>query len=413
MLACVYGLVLLLTGLLALTSIWGISFAWYFRANRNLSRGNYAPKVCIILPLRGPDPYLKRCLHALAIQSYSNFLVYVVVDNEHDPARTVVEDVLRETNTEKVQLDFLREKPATCSLRSAALIQAYNSLPEDWEVIVQTDADAHPYPEWLNDLLAGLVNPEVGIACGFRWFSPHRPTLGSLVRHVWNCGAITQMLVMKIGWGGSMAIKREAFDKANLRDKWSSALFDDNVTTKSILSCGYQLKMVPRTAMINEEDTDLRGCCVFIQRQILNIQLYHQSYPFVLFYSLFSAVVHTAMLIMVVLCFLCNEAILGTQLIGIFIVYIMIQSISIWIGELLLKYRHRVDGRPPVRLSPITLPLAVCLTLIIYPYCVVMSLMTKSVTWRGITYTIRSPFEVQRENYEPFQASPQEVNKSL
>jgi cellulose synthase/poly-beta-1,6-N-acetylglucosamine synthase-like glycosyltransferase len=400
-------------GLLLIMTVLGLNFAMYHSRYQKLERGDYSPKVGILLPLRGPDPYLERCLLALTTQNYPDFVVHIIVDNENDPARLAVEEILSETNSDNIKLEILRDKPDTCGLKNAALLQVYDTLPDDCEVVVQLDADSYPYPEWLSDLVAGLAEPGVGIASGFRWYSPEKPTLASLTRHVWNGAAILQMLPMNIGWGGSLAYSKDAFEKADVRSQWESSLCDDTTITTAILNAGYKLRMVPRVAMINEEDTDFRGCASFIQRQLVLLRLYHRSFPLVCVYGLTSAVIHLASVVMMIAMFATGATTGGVLLWTTVAVYIIVQTISIRVGEWTIGRTQAAAGRPPIRMSPLTLSIAVCLGLVVYPWCLLGALRTNQVTWRGITYTIEAPFKVRRENYEPFRAVESRLNQSL
>ena len=165
--------------------------------------------------------------------------------------------------------------------------------------------------------------------------------------------------------------------------------------------------------MINEEDTDFRGCAIFMKRQLLNIRLYHRAYPLVCFYGLISALIHLVSLVMMMVMFTTGHQTEGTYLLITIAVYIMAQANSVWVGEFIFGRTQAAAGRPPIRISPLTLPIAVCLTLVVFPYCLISSLRTKQVTWRGITYTIEGPFKIHRENYEPFRAADASMNQSL
>lgn len=406
-------LCVLLMVLLTIMALISLNFSAYYHRNQNFERGDYAPKVGILMPLRGPDPYLKRCLLALTQQDYPDYTVHIVVDNEEDPARLIVEEVLAETNTRHITLDFLRDIPEKCALTCAAFLQGYDALPNDCEVIVMVDADSYPYPEWLSDLVAGLNEPGVGIVSGFRWYSPETPTLANLTRHVWNSGAIVQMLPMKIGWGGSLAFTKEAFEKGGVREQWESALCHDTLATNKILEAGFKFRLMPRVAMINEEDIDFRGCVAFIKRQLLFVRLYHKAFPLACVYGLTSALIHFASIVMLIAMFATEHYTEAMYLLIAIVVYIVGQANSIWIGEFFFGRTHAAAGRPSIKMSPLKLPIAVCLALAVFPWCLLGSMKVKQVTWRGITYTIEGPFKIRRENYEPFRAAAANTNQSL
>jgi len=220
-------------------------------------------------------------------------------------------------------------------------------------------------------------------------------------------------LPMQIGWGGSLAYTKEAFENAGLRSQWETSLFDDSVTTNAILKAGHQLRMLPRVAMINEEDTGFLGTASFIQRQLLNVRLYHKAFPLACLYGLTAALIHFTTVVMLIVMFATGYNSEATYLLIAFSIYIMAQANSIWIGEFVFGRTQRAAGRPRIRMSPLTLPIAVCLALVVFPWCLVQSLRTKQVTWRGITYTIEGPFRICRENYEPFVASAADRKQSL
>lgn len=375
----------------------------FYEKLQSLDRGDYCPKVGVVMPLRGSDPYLKRCLTALTELDYPDFVIQVIVDNELDPARKVVEEVLAETQSDRLKVDNLADFTDTCSLRNSALRQAYNCLPEDCEVIVQVDADAYPYRNWLSDLVAGLKDDKVGVACGVRWFAPTEPTIANLTRHVWNAGAIVQMQPLNIGWGGSFAMKREAFEKAKIYDRWGQSLFDDTFTTDSIIEAGYQLQVVPRVTMVNEESNDFKGCRIFITRQLLNLRLYHRAFKTVFLYGVGAGLI-TFSAFSILFWLLFTQEFTGAGILAVAIViYFLGQTGMMRQAEFVIQRAQSEYNRPPSNISSFwKLPFAVFLALVMHPYCLIRALGIRQVTWRGITYKFTGPLNVRRINYEPY-----------
>ena len=56
-----------------------------------LKKSDPTRKVAVILCLRGTDPFLPDCIKAILSQDYPSFDLLIVIDNESDPARAVVE----------------------------------------------------------------------------------------------------------------------------------------------------------------------------------------------------------------------------------------------------------------------------------------------------------------------------------
>lgn len=403
------GLLLLVLGM----SYLGVRFFLHYSKYESLSRGAYSPKVGVVMPLRGPDPFLKRCITALTRLDYPDYQIHIVVDHKDDPAYKIVEEVLRETGSHKIVLDELADFTDTCSLRNCALRQAVNRLPADCEVYVMIDADASPYPLWLSDLVAGLQDPAVGVACGIRWYSPVDLTLANLVRHVWNAGAILQMLDQKIGWGGAIAFKREAYDKAGMHELWGKSLFDDTFATDRILASGYQLQVVPRVTMVNEESNDLKGCFTFISRQLLNIRLYHRAWPFTCAYGLLAFLWTVSSVLVLGVALVRGDHRAAAVLGGGLAIYYGAQTIQLWIAECIVHGSQLRQGKPGIAFSNWKLPFAMVIALVVYPLALLKVLRTQSVTWRGITYEFQGPLRVRRLNYQPFAQAESQKSHSL
>jgi cellulose synthase/poly-beta-1,6-N-acetylglucosamine synthase-like glycosyltransferase len=394
-------------------ALLGAEFLHRLWKYETLSIGDHAPKVDIIMPLRGPDPFLRRCLIALTKQNYPDYVIHIVVDHKDDPVHTLVEEVIAETGTTRVKFEVLNNFSETCSLRMSALLQAVRNLPDDREVFVTVDADANPNSEWLNDLMAGMQDPQVGVACGLRWYSSTDKSLINLARHVWNAGALLQMVYQDVGWGGSIAYRREAFNQADISSHWGQALFDDTLASDRILKAGYRLQVLPRVTMVNEESTDLKGCLLFISRQLLNVRLYHSSWNWIFSYCMLTAGWTIASLVTLITALVIQNwtaaAIIGGGLAS----YILAQSIQMTIAESVINGIQVRQGKPGIEFTRWRLPLAVIAALTIYPIAAWHAYRTQSVTWRGITYNFNGPFSVKRLNYQPFQLASTAPNKSL
>ena len=55
---------------------------------------NFAPRVAMVLCLRGNDPSLNTCLESVLAQDYPNFEVHFVIDSPEDPAARSIQDFL-------------------------------------------------------------------------------------------------------------------------------------------------------------------------------------------------------------------------------------------------------------------------------------------------------------------------------
>ena len=75
-----------------------------------------------------------------------------------------------------------------------------------------------------------------------------------------------------IGWGGSLAVRKEILDQVGILEKWSKIMFEDTFTVNEVQAAGSKLQFVPRATMVQKSRIDRfeKGCTKFISRQLLN-----------------------------------------------------------------------------------------------------------------------------------------------
>ncbi len=365
------------------------------------------PKVAVVLTLRGADPFLDRCLRGVFQQDYPSHEIRVIVDSTSDPAWDVVQSILSEVQPTNVTVEALEAPASTCSLRMSALLQAYRRLDESVDVIAWCDADALPHPGWLRALVTPFtVDENVGVTCGIRWFMPQHSTPGTLVRFIWNSAAIQQMAAFRIGWGGAMAVRLDAFREAGLTEKWAHVMFEDTYTTNEIQGIGKKLVQVGELVMVNREACRLRGCITFISRQLLNARFYHRSWPKVLAFAVFSAAT-VLFFTAVATGALWLRDVPSLKILGITLgIYLATLGILTKLVELRIARQCRERGDEVTPMSPHML-WATALTHIVYPIAVLQSLTTRTIEWRGIRYIIGGPQSIQLVEYKPFKRAAQ------
>lgn len=359
------------------------------------------PKVGVLLTLRGADPFLEHCLRGLFSLDYPRHEIRVIVDSEQDPAWSLVERVRQECQPLNVLVQPLTRKSTTCSLRMDALLQGVDSLDGSVEVIAWLDADTIPYRQWLRDLVAPLRNPDVAISHGLRWFNPRDSSMGTLVRHIWNAGAVLQMCDLSIAWGGSCAIRRSSFEAAGLPETWSRIMFEDTCTANAVLKIGQQVAVATRVTMLNMESTSLSSCVKFIARQLLNLRLYHRAWRIVFWSGMAMNVIAAANLIFPVWAAVQRD----WRSVGVSgLVWLVFGLV---VGLLLLRTERCIQELVTARgesfsLSSVGLIPAGVLVYFVYGVALLRACLEREITWRGIHYRIDGPFQVTRLNYEPF-----------
>ncbi|QDU06723.1 glycosyltransferase [Gimesia aquarii] len=396
--------------LATLSSICLLSFAllyvyWGQRCIRlyqnQTSNSDYTPVATVILSVRGNDPFLTDCLKGLLNQDYPNYTVKIIVDHLSDPAWKLVDQYLQNQRHSHCEVSVRENHSGGCGLKNASLVQALSELDDDVEVVAWLDSDVVPHQSWLRDLVAPLQDPQVGVTSGIRWYAPRDTNVGTLVRHAWNAAAVIQVLSLEIAWGGSIALSRAVFQNPHLQNSFSKMMWEDSGLKSIASELNKELAFAPAATMVNAESTSFSSCFQFITRQLLNARFYHAKWSFIATVGLTNAIAQT-MLILLAVFFLTQGNLLWAGISAGVLVFsgVCVTAIIYRMSSLihqLVRDRGEEFQRRPLRTAAV-------LWLTIYVYCaaLITAIRTKTIDWRGVSYHVPSPFEVQITHYEPY-----------
>jgi cellulose synthase/poly-beta-1,6-N-acetylglucosamine synthase-like glycosyltransferase len=229
--------------------------------------------------MRGLDPGLEENLDAYLSLDYTDnhadHQVLFVTDREDDPSFEL---------TQRVSARF-PEVPSRVLVAGRAqgrgqkvhnLLHALDRVREQDSVLVFGDSDIRPGPDWLRDLVEPLADPQVGASTGFRWHIPVEGGPTSVLRSVWNAGIASLMTGTSppFAWGGAMAIRRETFDTAGIRERWQGALSDDYAVTCAVEDLGLTIRFEPRCLSFTYADCSTRELFDWIFRQLAITRVY-------------------------------------------------------------------------------------------------------------------------------------------
>ncbi|WNZ21699.1 glycosyltransferase family 2 protein [Leptolyngbya sp. NK1-12] len=364
------------------------------------------PKATIILCLRGADPFLPDCLKRLLSQDYPNYQLHIVVDNPDDPAWSVVNQIVTNQTDLPVKVSSLRVRHATCSLKCSALLQAVAELDSDCEIVALLDADTITHPTWLQELVTPLQDPQIGATTGNRWYMPSSNGWGSLIRYLWNASVIVYMYKYTIPWGGSLAVRAEIVRQPELLQQWQQSLVEDATLYQAIKARGLQIQPVLSVLMVNREDCQLSSFLRWLQRQFVFVRLYHPAWT--------ESVCFNGIILALLLCLyaLLPVAIFIQQwqaaawLSGAVLLNLSI-SVLLLIGihrEVCLGLDNRGEANSPFSaIALVKLLIGIPLSQLLCNLMLISALLVRRIEWRGITYHIQGPQQIQLEQYNPYQ----------
>ena len=253
----------------------GTDYLDYFKKELNRPESNFLPFCSVIAPCRGLDENLRENLSALFRQNYPQFEIVFVVDDEKDAAVEIIKEI--SVKGAKPSNLIVAGKATDSGQKIHNLRRAVLEVSGKSEVIVFVDSDARPDKGWLKNLVAPLEDKTVGAATGYRWFVSKSGGFFSQILSVWNASIASALGANReknFCWGGSMAVRRETFDKLDLREKWRGTVSDDFAVTRSIKEADLKIHFVPQCLTASIEDCNFRQLLEFTTRQMKITRVY-------------------------------------------------------------------------------------------------------------------------------------------
>lgn len=233
------------------------------------------PPVALTVPCKGIDLDLADNLKALFSQDYPVFELYFVVESPADPSIRVIEEV-REQYPDVACRVIVAGLAADCGQKVHNLITATQQISDSVEVLAFADSDAHPQPHWLKRIVRRALHRRTGVASGYRWFIPERPTLSNRIVAAMNnqIAGNLGLRLFNLVWGGSWAMRREVFDSLGLPDAWRGSLNDDLMVASLVRKSGMKVVYEPHCLVTSAVDFDFHGMLEFSRRQYLQVRVF-------------------------------------------------------------------------------------------------------------------------------------------
>jgi ceramide glucosyltransferase len=369
----------------------GFAYLNFFRRELARPRSAYMPFCSIIAPCKGLDQELEKNLATLFEQDFPTYEVIFVVDDRNDEAIPVIEKTrCRDTETQRMSRIVVAQKTIQSGQKVENLREAVLHVSPNSEVLVFVDSDARPRPEWLRSLIAPLADEKIGCASGYRWFIAKGPSLATEMRAVWNASiasALGANTANNFCWGGALAIRRETFEKLDLREKWRGVLSDDFAITRAMNEANLPIYHVPEALTPSVENCTFREMLEFTTRQMKITRVYGPKYWVMSFIGsgLFNALMLTSLLLLV----------FSDHFWIPLIVILLVSLFSIGKSRLRLQavrlvlkdYERELDRQFWTQNTLWLFAPA------LFFYNCLAALLSRRILWRGIRYELKSPTE--------------------
>jgi ceramide glucosyltransferase len=378
----------------------GFRYAAYVRRETSGGLPDFHPFVSVIVPGRGLEPGLSENLVTLLNQDYQRYEVLFVFDRADDPALGVVNQLTARSGVARA---VIIAGPATDSGQKVHNLRvAVTRINPESEVLVFVDTDARPGRQWLKQLVAPLADPALGASSGYRWFVPVKGGFASRLRGVWNASiasALGSDTMKNFCWGGSTAIRRTTFERLNIDDRWRGTVSDDFTITQILKEAKLPIHFTPNCLVASVGDCDFKELLEFTTRQIKITRAYapHLWLPLLLGSALFTLVFFGGLILLVL------QILSGSP----FYILLIILCILFALGaaKALVRWRaaciplasYRSAMRRDFPAQIVLWPIASLL----YLYNTIVAGFSRRITWRGITYELKSPTEAVIISREP------------
>jgi ceramide glucosyltransferase len=225
------------------------------------------PEATLIVPCCGEEEGLEANLEALLTQDYPRLRIRFVLESAEDGALPAVARV-RERHPGRSEV-VLAGPAQGQGQKVHNLLAALDAGPAT-DVLAFADSDGRPDRGWLHRLVTELARPDVGVASSFRFYRPAPATFATLLRSVWNLSVLSVLgdHDRNFAWGGGMALRREVFERARVRDAWRGVLSDDYALTHAVRGVGLRVAFVPGGLVGSEGTIGLRTFLAWSSRQI-------------------------------------------------------------------------------------------------------------------------------------------------
>ena len=359
----------------------------------------------IVFSVRGADPTLADAVRSLLSQDFRDYRICVVVDSENDPAHSILKSV---ENESRLLIRQLKNPLSTCTLKCSAIAEGVEhvlDIDPDVKYFVMVDADSNPPPNMMATLIGALhSDSRTGLASGNQWFEPHAPaTVGSIVRSMWYAGAFFFSMLFQNPWAGAYAMRAADIRKTGLIKVWRKSAVDDGPLKRLLAEHGLSCRSLPSMVMVNRESCTLSFATRWMTRILTWSRIHEPAFWLTAVQMVFATSLIVAIFATFGRAIVCGNGMLASWTFFAIVVS-GIMSVMAW-GTIRRSVIETSDSAVDIPSISATRFAAALLTVAVaqgvYAIACSMAIVSKTVSWRGVNYTIEGRKVVLNE-YVPY-----------
>jgi len=218
------------------------------------------PPISILKPLCGDEPGLLANLESLCHQDYPGLQLICGVADPEDPAGAVVRALQSRWPQADITL-VIDPRRHGCNLKVGNLLNMIEQVKHP--VVAIADSDVFAYPGYLDDLAAGLADPQTGLVTSLYIGRPQRGLWSRLGALAINHGFLPSALVARaLGrrdgcFGATMALRHDVLTRIGGLSPLANVLADDWALGAAVRRAGLAIAVAARPVDLSVEEADL------------------------------------------------------------------------------------------------------------------------------------------------------------
>jgi glycosyl transferase family 2 len=250
---------------------------WHYRRSLiTFAPAEKAPKVAILIAIKGVSETTPQFLEALCRQQYPNYRLVFALESRSDSAWPLIDALLRRLAGELPVEMVIAGEAIERAQKVHNLLAAARQLRPDDAIVVFADADTLPDPRWLSQLIRPIAAGEAAASSGYRWLLPADRRWSSLIVAAIDLSIATAARSWRwnLCWGGSVAVDQQALERVHLPALWDRAASDDLTLTAALRVHGLKINAPLRVLVPSPVAHDWVGLFRFARRQYLLVRTY-------------------------------------------------------------------------------------------------------------------------------------------